>query len=85
MTPEDARYEVRRFLYSVCTTAPDANRIKHGLNRWGVELTTDEITAACIFLAGLNPPQVQIHKASLGSSQRFQITSDGQLAYERNE
>lgn len=85
MTPEDHRYEVRRFLYSRPTIASDASTIRHGLARWGVPLTEQEITAAALFLAGLNPPQVQIHKAALGSSQTFQITSAGQLAYERNE
>ena len=85
MPPEDARYEVRRFLYSRPTVASDASTIRHGLARWGVQLTDAEIAGAAMFLAGLNPPQVKIHKASLGSSQSFQITSAGQLAYERNE
>lgn len=85
MPPEDARYEVRRFLYSRPTIASDAATIRHNLARWGVQLTEAEITAAAMFLAGLTPPQVEIHKAALGSSQTFQITSPGQLAFERNE
>lgn len=85
MSPEDHRYEVRRFLYSRPTVASDASTIRHGLARWGVQLTEHEITAAAMFLAGLTPPQVTIHKAALGSSQSYQITSPGQLAYERNE
>jgi hypothetical protein len=85
MSPEDHRYEVRRFLYSIGSTSADASRIQHGLRRWGVNLTEHEITGAAMFLAGLNPPQVEIHRAALGSSQSFQITSAGQLAYERNE
>lgn len=85
MSPEDHRYEVRRFLYSRPTVASDASTIRHGLARWGVQLTEHEITAAAMFLAGLTPLQVTIHKAALGSSQSYQITSAGQLAYERNE
>lgn len=85
MTPEDARYEVRRFLYSRPTIAADAATIRHNLARWGVQLTEAEITAAAMFLADLNPPQAFIHKAALGSSQTYQITAAGQLAFERNE
>lgn len=85
MPLEDHRYEVRRFLYSRSTVACATATIRHGLTRWGVTLTDHEIAAAAMFLAGLNPAQVQIHHAALGSSQSFQITSEGQLAYERNE
>jgi hypothetical protein len=85
MTLEDHRYEVRRYLYSVAPTAADAIRIQHGLARLGIKLTEHEITGAAMFLSGLPTPQVEIHRAALGSSQSFQITSAGQLAYERNE
>jgi hypothetical protein len=85
MTPEDLRYEVRRLLYGRQLTAADAASIRHGLLRWGIEVTETEIAAACMFLAGLNPPQVTTHRAGLGSSQSWQITSAGILAYERNE
>jgi hypothetical protein len=85
MTPEDLRYETRRFLASRPTGASVATTIRHGLVRWGVEATEAEISAACIFLAGLPPPQATGLKASLGSSQAWQITSAGILAFERNE
>jgi hypothetical protein len=85
MTPEDLRYEVRRLLYGRQMTAVDAAGIKHGLSRWSIEATEQEIAAACTFLAGLNPPQVTENKASLGSRKSWEITSAGILAYERNE
>lgn len=85
MNPEDLRFETRRFLHGRPTVASDVTTIRHGLARWGVAATDHEVGAACMFLAGLNPPQAQAHKASLGSSQSWQITSAGVLAHERGE
>lgn len=87
MTPsaEDIRYEVRRFLAGRPTVASDVTTIRHGIARWGVQATEHEIGAACMFLAGLVPAQAQSHVASLGSSQSWQITTAGVLAYERGE
>jgi hypothetical protein len=85
MSPEDLRYEVRRFLAGRPTVAADLSTLRHGLARWGVTATDAEIQAACMFLAGLTPAQAQQHYASLGSSLSYQITAAGILAYERNE
>jgi hypothetical protein len=85
MSPEDLRYEIRRFLAGRPTVAADLTTIRHGLARWGVNATEAEIQAACMFLAGLDPAQAQQHRAALGSSLSYQITSAGLLAYERNE
>lgn len=85
MSPEDLRYEVRRFLAGRPTVAADLSTIRHGLARWGVNATDAEIQAACMFLAGLEPAQAVQHRAALGSSLSYQITSAGQLAFERNE
>lgn len=85
MPPEDVRYEVRRHLASRPTASLDAESIKHGLARKGLDCTTEEIEAACVFLAGLDPAQVKAYPAALGSTRRHQITSAGVLAYERNE
>lgn len=85
LSAEDIRYEVRRFLAGRPTVATDATTIRHGLARWGVAATDDEITAACIFLNGLVPPQAQLMRSSLGSSMSWQITSSGLLAHERND
>lgn len=85
MSPEDLRYEVRRFLAGRPTVAADLSTIRHGLARWGVTATEAEIQAACVFLAGLTPAQAEQHRASLGSSLSYQITAAGTLAYERNE
>lgn len=85
MTAEDLRFEVRRHLYGRPTAALDVAAIQHGLRRSGIESAAEEITAALTFLAGLNPPQVVGAPSSLGGTKRWQITSAGTLAYERNE
>lgn len=85
ISAEDARFEVRRHLAARPTASLDLDSLVHGLRRKGLEITADEARAACVFLAGLDPVQVTITRTSLGSSERFQITSAGVLAYERND
>lgn len=85
MTPEDTRFEVRRFLAARPTASIAADAIVHNLNRLGLETTLPEVEAALTFLLGLQPAQVMGQIASLGSSKRYQISSAGLLAYERNE
>lgn len=85
MTPEDIRFEVRRHLYGRPTANVDVDTLQHGLRRSGVEADKPEITAALVFLSGLTPPQVVGAPSSLGGTMRWQITSAGILAYERNQ
>jgi len=85
MTSEDARYNVRRLLASRPTASLTVEGIRHGLARWGETATDDEITAACVFLMGLSPAQVMGQIDPLGSTTRYQITSAGVLAFERNQ
>lgn len=85
MNAEDLRFEVRRWLAGRPTVASDVTTIRHGLARWGVGASEQEIKEACAFLAGLEPAQAQIRTSSLGSSQSWQITSAGTLAHERGE
>ena len=85
MTPEDTRFEVRRHLAERNTASLDLDSIYHGLCRKGLQTDKPSIEAALNFLMGLQPAQVMGQVASLGSSKRYQISSAGQLAYERNE
>jgi len=85
MSPEDTRFEVRRFLASRPMASCDSETITHNLLRKGLETTKPEVEAACTFLMGLSPAQVMGTVASLGSTHRYQISSAGLLAYERNE
>ncbi|MHB1079827.1 MAG: hypothetical protein ACYC67_10510 [Prosthecobacter sp.] len=85
MTPEDTRFEVRRFLAARPTASLAADAITHHLKRLGLETTQPEVEAALTFLMGLDPAQVMGTITSLGSTKRYQISSAGQLAYERNE
>lgn len=85
MSPEDLRFEVRRHLYARPTAALDVDTIRHGMARKGLEATNEEITAALTFLMGLQPAEVQGQVEKLGSTKRYQITTAGVLAYERNE
>lgn len=85
MTPEDTRFEVRRFLAARPMASITADAITHNLVRLGLETTQPEVEAALTFLIGLDPAQVMGTIASLGSTKRYQISSAGQLAYERNQ
>lgn len=86
MSPEDLRFEVRSHLYSRPTASEQAPQIRNHLRRRGHEVSDDSITAALVFLEGLNPPQVQRRHSPLGGSLPYwQITSAGILAHERNE
>lgn len=85
MSPEDTRFEVRRFLAARSTASIAADAIVHNLQRLGLETTLADVEAALIFLMGLQPAQVMGTVASLGSTKRYQISSAGLLAYERNE
>lgn len=85
MSPEDIRFEVRRHLYANPTAALTLDTIRHGMSRKGIEATSEEIEAALVFLMGLHPPQVMGQVQKLGSTSRYQISTAGVLAYERNE
>lgn len=85
MTPEDLRFEVRRYLYGRPTAAVDVDTVQHGLRRSGVEADKPDITAALTFLSGLTPPQVAGAPSAMGGTMRWQITTAGVLAYERNQ
>lgn len=85
MSPEDARFFVRKILYARPTAALPVETIRHHAARLGEDMSEAECTAAAEFLAGLQPPQVQGRRAELGSTRLYQITSAGQLAYERND
>lgn len=86
MPPEDLRFETRLFLYGRPAASEDAVAIVHHFARKGVRVNADEVTAALIFLEGLNPPQVKRHNNALGGGvPRWQITSAGTLAHERGE
>lgn len=84
LTAEDLRFEARRFLYSRPTASLSLDTIRHGLARQGSNASPEELEAALVFLAGLEPSQVTITAQELGGSKRYQITSAGILAYERN-
>lgn len=85
LSAEDLRFEARRFLYGRPTAALDLAAIQHGLKRSGIEATNEELEAALTMLAGLQPAQVTCLPSPLGGSLRWQITSQGVLAYERNQ
>lgn len=85
MSPEDTRFEVRRFLAARPTASIAADAIVHNLQRLGLETTLADVEAALIFLMGLQPAQVMGTVSTMGSSKRYQISSAGLLAYERNE
>jgi hypothetical protein len=85
MTNEDTRYEVRSYLASRPTASLAVTDIRHGLARKGYNTSDDSLTAALVFLEGLNPPQTKRHPSPLGASSTWQITSAGTLAHERNE
>lgn len=85
MNTEDTRFEVRRHLAANPASSLYIDDIAHRLGRKGLETNAADVLAACVFLAGLTPPQVILTSVSLGSGKRAQITSAGVLAYERNE
>ena len=85
MSPEDTRFEVRRFLAARPTASIAADAILHNLQRLGLETRLHDVEAALTFLMGLQPAQVMGNVVSLGSTKRYQISSAGLLAYERNE
>lgn len=86
MTQEDLRYEIRALLANRPTASLTRDEIRHRLMRDGKgEASHDEVSAACVFLEGMNPPQVKSAVVSLGSTTRWQITTPGMLAHERNE
>ncbi len=85
MTPEDTRFEVRRFLASRPVASLDSDSITHNLMRKGLEISKPDVEAALAFLMGLNPAQVMGTVSPMGNTRRYQITSAGVLAYERNE
>lgn len=84
LPPEDIRFEVRRFLYGRPTASMTLDIIRHGLSRQGVHIDDSALEAALAFLMGLTPAQVMGQVQELGASKRYQITSAGILAYERN-
>lgn len=86
MTQEDLRYEIRAQLAARPTASYTRDEIRHRLSREGKgDATPDEIAGACLFLEGMNPPQVKSTMATLGNTTRWQITTPGILAHERNE
>lgn len=84
MSPEDIRFEVRRFLYGRPSASLDLAAIRHGMARQGYDIPESDLAAALLFLMGLTPAQVMGLTQELGGSKRYQITSAGVLAYERN-
>ncbi len=85
MPPEDTRFEVRRHLAERPTASLDLDSIHHGMLRKGLATDKPSIEAALVFLIGLQPAQVMGTVVTLGNSKRYQISSAGLLAYERNE
>ncbi|HEY1048588.1 MAG TPA: hypothetical protein VGE39_02490 [Prosthecobacter sp.] len=85
MTPEDARFIVRKVLYSRPTAALPVETIRHHAARLGEDLTEAECSQAAEFLTGLQPAQAKVTNSGLGATKLYQITSAGCLAYERNE
>ncbi len=82
---EDCRFIVRKILYGRPTASMPVDAIAHHAARLGESFEPAELQAAADFLAGLEPAQVKRQPSNLGGSMRYQITSMGVLAYERNE
>lgn len=86
MPPEEVRYEVRAHLYTRPQASEQVPQIRRHLARRGIDLSDDAVSAALVFLEGLEPAQVSRRHNPMGGSLPFwQITSAGVLAHERNE
>lgn len=86
MTPqrnEECRNEVLTYLAQRQGIAQSAATIHRRVNREN-NFTIAEVEAALGFLRGFNPPLVRAQHDELGSSQFWQVTSEGVLHYERS-
>lgn len=83
---EDLRLAVREVLVAAGTVAFPAEVIARRVDRLQIldfPATVPDVEAALALLAGLNPPQVQVHPHELGATKHYQATAAGVLAQER--
>lgn len=89
MTPlqkEELRHAVIEVLATREGSALPVTAIRRRIeqnNVLDIKLTDDDVGAALMFLAGLNPPLISFTHDTLGSTQYAQATSPGVLAWER--
>lgn len=85
---EDLRLAVREALVAAGPVAFPADVIARRVDRLQIldfAATVEDVEAALALLAGLNPPQVQVHPHALGATQYYQATAAGVLAQERGQ
>lgn len=83
--PETLRFELRRLLAGRHPAALSLDAARANLRRWGHSTTPEEVESAAAFLAGMDPPQIEITRAPLGATQYLTATTHGVLAHERGE
>lgn len=81
---EECRRAVRTHLYARQAVAQSADTIRRGLSREH-DFDLSEVSAACLFLTGLTPPQLKGEPEPMGSTLHYQITAAGILAEERGQ